>query len=215
VIKGKSKIASMQSALDVYITTSIAILEKSRAAIASFEAAHGHDLTPDKRELELKNPDVVSAELRRRLEARLAREEAERLRKEAEAARAEAEAIRRQSAEAEAARRQAASEQAAAEVAGQRAMADAGAAEIAPEVREIAMAATPPQQAPSNITPITDGEMTEGQGAAEWAAFRMAVVTSFGPLKVARGMLKHPTNVVRATEFATRVGEAWSSANQY
>jgi hypothetical protein len=89
-MKGKRTVETMRQAATVYVTIRRATIHKSRAAIESFEAAHGAELTMDKRELELKTPDSVDAELRRRFEAAKAAKEAEQLRAEVAAAKAEA-----------------------------------------------------------------------------------------------------------------------------
>lgn len=89
-MKGKRTVETMRQAATVYVTIRRATIHKSRAAIDSFEAAHGAELTMDKRELELKAPDAVEAELRRRFEAAKAAKEAEQLRAEVAAAKAEA-----------------------------------------------------------------------------------------------------------------------------
>jgi hypothetical protein len=100
-MKGKRTVETMRQAATVYVTIRRATIHKSRAAIESFEAAHGAELTMDKRELELKTPDSVEAELRRRFEAAKAAKEAEQLRAEVAAAKAEADkanALREESA---------------------------------------------------------------------------------------------------------------------
>lgn len=89
-MKGKRTVETMRQAATVYVTIRRATIHKSRAAIESFEAAHGAELTMDKRELELKTPDSVEAELRRRFEVAKAAKEAEQLRAEVAAAKAEA-----------------------------------------------------------------------------------------------------------------------------
>lgn len=89
-MKGKRTVETMRQAATVYVTIRRATIHKSRAAIESFEAAHGAELTMDKRELELKTPEAVEAELRRRFEAAKAAKEAEQLRAEVAAAKAEA-----------------------------------------------------------------------------------------------------------------------------
>ena len=89
-MKGKRTVETMRQAAMVYVTIRKATIHKARLAIESFEAAHGAELTMDKRELELKTPDSVDAELRRRFEAAKAAKEAARLRAEVAAAKAEA-----------------------------------------------------------------------------------------------------------------------------
>jgi len=88
--KGKRTVESIRQACRIYQMTTQAIIEKSRERIARFEKAHGPDLLADRRDLELKAPDVVEAELRRRFEAKLAREELDRVKAEAEKVKAQA-----------------------------------------------------------------------------------------------------------------------------
>ena len=99
-IKGKRTLESMRTACRIYQTTQQAMISKCREILASFEKAHGPDLIADRRELELEKPEGLEAELRRRFEAKRAREEKARL--EAEAAAAKAEAAKAQAALAEA-----------------------------------------------------------------------------------------------------------------
>jgi hypothetical protein len=80
----------MAKACRIYQATTQATIHKSRAIIEQFEKAHGSDMILDRRELELKNPESVEAELRRRFEAKRAADERKRL--EAEAAKAKQEA---------------------------------------------------------------------------------------------------------------------------
>ena len=89
-MKGKRTVETMRQAAMVYVTIRQATIRKARLAIDSFEAAHGAELTMDKRELELKTPDSVEAELRRRFEVAKAAKEAAQLRAEVAAAKAEA-----------------------------------------------------------------------------------------------------------------------------
>ncbi len=89
-IKGKRTNESMRTACRVYQTTQQAMIGKCREVLASFEKAHGQDMIHDQRELELEKPEGLEAELRRRFEAKRAREEAAKLKAEADAAKAEA-----------------------------------------------------------------------------------------------------------------------------
>lgn len=50
--------------------------------------------------------------------------------------------------------------------------------------------------------------------AGEWAGFETAVLAAFGPLKEAKGRLKHPENIERARRFAAAVNQAWKDAKQ-
>lgn len=89
--KSKRTIDSMRAAMKALVTTEQAKIECNRKAIASFESAHGAEMTMDRRELELKSEEYVTGELRRRFEAKKALEEKRRLEAEAAAARKEAE----------------------------------------------------------------------------------------------------------------------------
>ena len=93
-IKGKRTLDSMEKALEVIITVHNGCIAKNRASIASFEKAHGEDMTMDREELETKSPETVEAELRRRFEAKKATDERKRLEAEAAKAKAELEAAK-------------------------------------------------------------------------------------------------------------------------
>ena len=88
-MKGKRTIESIRKALEIERMTKCKLLEDSRTIIERFVKAHGETLVPDKAELELKMPDVVEAELRRRFEAAKAEAERKRLAEEAEKAKQE------------------------------------------------------------------------------------------------------------------------------
>lgn len=102
VIKGKRTLDSMAKALEVAVATHNTSITKNRAAIESFRNAHGEELVPDADDLEVKSPDAVDGELRRRFEAKKAMEERKRLEAEAAEAKAAAQAAIR---EAEAAKK--------------------------------------------------------------------------------------------------------------
>jgi len=99
-MKGKRTIESMRKALEIERMTRCKILENSRIIIERFVKAHGETLVPDKTELELKNPDVVEAELRRRFDAAKAEAERKRLAEEAANAKREMERLKAEQAEA-------------------------------------------------------------------------------------------------------------------
>jgi len=98
-VKGKRTLASMRESLEVYQMTTQAQISKARGVIDTFVKAHGSELVMDRRELELKGPETVEMELRRRFdvakaerERKAAEEEACKARMEAEAAKKAAEA---------------------------------------------------------------------------------------------------------------------------
>lgn len=87
-IKGKRTLESMRTACRVFQATTQAVIHANRKSIATFEVAHGQDLTMDRRELELKSGEYIAGELRRRFEAKKAADERKRLEQEAADARA-------------------------------------------------------------------------------------------------------------------------------
>jgi hypothetical protein len=184
-MSGKRTLESMRTACRVYQKTQQAIITDNRKAIESFETAHGQDMTMDRCELELKSSDFVTGELRRRFEAKKATEERKRL--EAEAAKAKAEA--------------------------QAAIREAEAAKQPAPVNVVPMKGMLPK---SDLPPPPKiGSLPTGPSpAAEWEAFKSAVLTSFGPLKAAKAMLKHPQNVERASAFAQAVNAAWNAMKE-
>jgi hypothetical protein len=99
-MKGKRTIESLRKALEIERMTRCKILADSRAIIERFIKAHGMTLVPDEDVLELNNPDVVEAELRRRFEAAKAEAERKRLAEEAANAKREMERLKAEQAEA-------------------------------------------------------------------------------------------------------------------
>lgn len=202
-IKGKRTLESMEKALHVIVTTHNGCIAKNRAAIESFIKAHGEDLVPDREDLEVKSPDSVDGELRRRFEAKKAAEERKRL--EAEAAKARA-AEAKAKAEAEAARKES-------EV-GKTSLVNAAPAPL-PEPPKIGSIPTGSNAAPpgeSNVVPL-NAPSAAPTADAEWAAFKSAVFITFGPLKAAKDALKHPDNIARAAIFGQGINAAWQAAN--
>jgi hypothetical protein len=97
-IKGKRMLESMREAV---MALAVEINQQAleiRDQVAEFRAEHGGDLLPDAEDLEIQSPEVVSTELRRRLEGKRHREEAERLKKEKEEAEAKAKEAAKQAA---------------------------------------------------------------------------------------------------------------------
>lgn len=99
-IKGKRTLDSMRKALDVVVASHNAMIEKARTAIDTFTREHGKELAMDAEDLEVKGPDAVNAELRRRLDLLKAEEERKRLATEAEKAKAEVAKMKHAAAEA-------------------------------------------------------------------------------------------------------------------
>lgn len=93
-IKGKRTIASIEKALKITVVTINALIRKSRELVEQFVAEHGPDLVPDAEDLEVRNPDQVEGELRRRIEKKRADEATAKLReKEAAEKKAKAETL--------------------------------------------------------------------------------------------------------------------------
>lgn len=75
-VKGKKLLESMDAAAADCVAERQKEIHECRIIIASFESAHGADLIADRERLELETPAGLSAELRRRFEAKRARDEA-------------------------------------------------------------------------------------------------------------------------------------------
>jgi hypothetical protein len=182
-IKGKRTVESMSKALQVVITVHNGTIAKNRAAIESFSNAHGAELVPDAEDLEIKSPDSVEGELRRRFDAKKAAAEAAKLKAEADKAKAEA------------------------------AKANAALAEAnKPPVPPANPPPPPPDNVeqgpwqPSGVESIAPQEETADQ---EWAAFKAQCLAAFKPLKEAREGLKHSANIAKAQGFANAINQAW------
>lgn len=93
-MSGKRTVKSMVEAMNVTALTALGQMKKCRAAIDEFEAAHGPDMTRDRDELELKTPDFVTVELKRRIDLRDAEAAKKAAQEEAAKARAEADAAK-------------------------------------------------------------------------------------------------------------------------
>lgn len=93
-VKGKRTLESMDAAAADCVASRQKEIHECRAIIASFESAHGADLIADREKLELETPAGISAELRRRFEAKRARDEAaeQKAKADAEIARLKAQA---------------------------------------------------------------------------------------------------------------------------
>lgn len=192
-IKGKRTVESMRTACRVYQTTQQAMISKCREILASFEKAHGTDLIMDRRELELEKPDGLEAELRRRFEAKRAREEKAKL--EAEAAAARAEAAKAQAALAEANKPPAVP-----------VTAPPSNVEQGPWKQE-------EKEGTANLANLANEE-AQLTADAEWKAFKSACLAAFTPLKEAREGLKHSKNIAKATIFANAINKIWKDEMQ-
>lgn len=192
-VKGKRSFDGMSKALETMVTIHNGTIAKSRGMIETFERAHGPDLTMDREDLEVKSPDSVEGELRRRFESKKANEEKKRLEEEAVAARA-AEA---------------------------KAKAEAAAAEAKAKAEE--QPATAPDQEATNVVPMKGmlpksdlpqppkiGSIPTGPSViAEWTAWISTCKEAFAALKLAREGMRHPCNRERAAILANSVNQGW------
>ncbi len=89
-VKGKRSIASIREGLDKAVACANKLIVNNRKAIDEFVAVNGSALVSDREELEVRSCDIVTAELRRRLESFRAEEERKRLEEEVKRAKADA-----------------------------------------------------------------------------------------------------------------------------
>ena len=190
-IKGKRTLESMRAACRIYQTTQQAMIVKCREILARFEKAHGQDLIPDQRELELEKPEGLEAELRRRFEAKRAREEAAKLKAEVEAAKAALQKIADE------------------DYRGNRS-AESQAAHTALAEMEAATNPAMPEASPES-PPWAESPLTE---ESEWKAFKSAALAAFAPLKSAKASLQFPKNSAKAQIFANAINAAWQEVMQ-
>ena len=202
-IKGKRTLESRRTACRGDQTTEQAMISKCREILASFEKAHGQDLISDRRDLELEKPDGLEAELRRRFEAKRAREEKARL--EAEAAAAKAEAAKAQAALAEASKP------------------PLGTSNIERPTSNVEVKTpTNVEQGPwkqegtsvAVAEPVTSTQLHNQGIDAEWKEFKAACLAAFVPLKAARERLKHGKNIAKATIFSNAINKIWKEEMQ-
>jgi uncharacterized protein YunC (DUF1805 family) len=189
-MSGKRTVESMRKACRIYQTTQQAMIAQSRASIERFVGRFGADLVMDRREMELKSVEVVEAELIRRIEAKKAAEEAVKLKAEAEAAKAEA--AKAQTALAEA---------------NKPPVPPANPSRPQPQPDNVEQG--PPQ--PSGVESLAPAEETADQ---EWAAFKTKCLGAFKPLKEAREVLKHSSNIAKATIFSNAINKLWREEMQ-
>ena len=197
-IKGKRTLDSMRTACRVYQTTQQEIISKCREVLISFEKAHGADLIPDRRELELETPNGLEAELRRRFEAKRAREEKAKL--ESEAAVAKAEAAKAQAALAEASK-----------------PVDPRNPHNLPPPPKIGSIPTgskanPPDE--SNVVPFKSEALGNDHAitaAEEWKQMTATVVAAFAIIKEHRERLIHDANKKKIASFGASVNAVWAT----
>lgn len=187
-LKGKRTLASMAKSLDVTVKVTNGTIAKSREILDQFGRTHGTDLIPDSEELEIKRPDQVEAELRRRWEAKKAADEKARLQAEAAKAKAEAAAARQEL-----------------EKPAKPDPLNPHDLPAPPKVGAIPVG-NPNQAPPLQLA----AEISESE---EWSQFRAAVFAAFSPLKDARAALTHAANTERATILADAINAGWKSAN--
>ncbi len=184
-IAGKKSFDNMAKALETTVKSYNALIEKSRGQIDSFVTAHGPELVMDREDLEIKSPEAVEAELRRRFEAKRAADEQKRLQQEAAKAKAEIAAMKQETA------------------APDRPAAPANVVPMVPPA--------PPKPGAPKAPPQPAAQPVEDD---EWDAFAKKVLEAFAPLRAAREALTVQANKDRAEAFAQSVGAAWGIANK-
>ena len=206
-IKGKRTVETMRKALEIAVTVANGNIDLCRTKLDGHAEEHGAQSLPDRDDLETMAPAFLEAELRRRVEAVKAQEEAARLRKQAADAQAAADKAKRELAEASKPPLPPANPPPAAAQAP---------LPTPPKIGSIPTGSGPrmPVMAPlpqSNVVPFADAETR--LPSVEWEAFKTSVFTSFGPLKAAKESLRDPGNIARAATFAAGVNAAWNAAN--
>jgi len=86
-IKGKRTLDTMRKALDMAVTIANGQIKKCREILDQFEGEHGKDMILDREDLEVKRPDQVEGELRRRLDVKRADDQRKQAEAEAQKAR--------------------------------------------------------------------------------------------------------------------------------
>ncbi len=196
-IKGKRTLESMRKACEVFQATSQAVIHTNRKSIATFEAAHGQDLTMDRRELELKSGEYLTGELRRRFDAKKAADERKRLEDEAAEAKA---------AEAKAKADLEASKKVVVEN-------GSGVSERIGSQTMPAMAPLP-QPPPSNVIDMRTTEAVTLSEAEEWAEMTATVKAAFGTVKAHRERLIHDANKRKIVSFGASVNAVWATLKE-
>lgn len=188
-IKGKKSFATMRESVRIVLATINDKIARCKTQIEAFEKANGGKMTTDKRDLEVFDPVMLEAELRRRLEAAQAIEREAKLKAEAEAQRKAA-------------------------VAATLALEESNKPPAPPLVvaapeddkpwlpeDEDVPVVIPPQHSAPDLDEIT-----------ELATFLKVVVTAFLTVKEARGHLVYPGNQAIAADLAD-MGNIWYAAN--
>ena len=189
-IKGKKNLDSIQRSLCATVSIHNGMIRRSRSIIVAHVAAHGLSLVMDAKELEIKTPDSVEAELRRRVECHASEVERNRLRAEADAARAEAARLAREHAAREHAK-----------------PAPEPALPIAPRT----ITTEHRSNGPDRVVVSGDTGNPVCQ-VAEWMEFWNIVAAAFAPVKEAKGKLRHEANIRAANILSYGVNESAKEA---
>lgn len=188
-VKGKRNLLTMREAVGVIVTSANALINDNRQLLAAHFEAHGGDLIPDRKALEL---TATVAQLETELNARIERQKANEARRKAEAdaaaARAELEAQKRKAAEVEAAANNA---QEALQAATQQ-----------PEAQKAS-------EQPVEATPTAAADTPKPAITPEWDAWLEVVVAALSPLKPARERITNPAHKAKAEAFTDAVRVAY------
>lgn len=186
------------------------------AALDAFEAEHGRELVMDRRALETSQPEVLEAELMRRVEAhraeeerRKAEEERRRLEAELAAERRKAEEERRKQAELEAAEAERKRrEKVIDRVDRLRAEAERKHAEMKSEMEDTLLRGVPDPDTPDPFAPKDPG-LADEMRRKELQEFIYALEKLFGALREERAKLKDYSNTSKVNRFAQAVNAAY------
>jgi hypothetical protein len=193
-MKGKKTLESIKRALAATVDVHNALIHRSRARITAHIAQHGGSLVMDRDDLEIKTPDVVETELRRRVEARQAEIERKRLQDEAARAKSDAQAAIQGPA-------------------GERVLPDQPRPQCPDGPSGIAF--TMQGRAEPQPQPAWDAASStvHPDAADEWESFANTFKSALLPIRAARTLLRHEVNKQRATLLAKYVNDGWTAAN--
>ena len=210
-LKGKRTLETMRDAVRGAMDAINDQILRSRELLDEFIAANGRELVMDYRTLETTDPAQVSAELRRRIEARDAEREKAKLREAAETARREAQEARREVERVKAPQATAEAPQATTEGGAQM----SGPLPVSVESTGKTAGAQPD---PVTVTDLPwDGArptVTDQNEADELSEFLALVVAQCGPIREARLLLRFEPNRMAAGALANALNGWFQSTKK-
>jgi uncharacterized protein YajQ (UPF0234 family) len=180
-MKGKRNLESLKQGANEAAEAIEKDVKACRGIVASYKAKHGDSVLYDSNKLLTMGAELLTVELERRVERKLAEAEKAKLQ-----AKLDAEKTAKDEAEA---------------IAKQEHKASETVAEPIPAPVIDPVVETPP----AKIEEVSPDETAK----QEMARFLAVVPSAFAPVKEARSQLKHAENIEKAGEFAKSLGEAW------